>query len=118
MPRLLKYTLRAILSILLLAVLGIAIARLNTWRTEDQMAAVLAPANGRMVETGEGAIHVSIWGEESAPAVLMTHGMAAWGGLWEETALALAKNGYRVIALGQPPFGEIRISPGAGRLQG
>jgi pimeloyl-ACP methyl ester carboxylesterase len=50
-------------------------------------------------------MHVSIWGEKHATPVVMTHGMAAWGGLWKETAIELAKNGYRVIAVDQPPFG-------------
>ena len=35
----------------------------------------------------------------------MTHGMAAWGGLWKLTGEALAARGYRVIALDQAPFG-------------
>ena len=35
----------------------------------------------------------------------MTHGMAAWGGLWIETAEALAAKGYHVIAVDQSPFG-------------
>ena len=86
---------------ILLAVIGF---RAAAWWRETAAAETLAPANGQFVETALGRIHVSIWGAENAKTVVMTHGMAAWGGLWQETAEAL-KGEYRVIAVDMPPFG-------------
>lgn len=72
---------------------------------ETHEAAALAPANGAFAETSYGKVHVSYWGEPAGKPVVMTHGMAAWGGLWKLTGEALAARGYRVIALDQAPFG-------------
>ena len=72
---------------------------------ESQPASALKPENGQFVETAGGRIHVSVWGAPDALPVLMTHGMAAWGGLWEDTAQQLAGRGYRVIAMDLAPFG-------------
>lgn len=87
---------------ILLALIGF---RANAWWQETEQAEALAPANGRFVETGLGRIHVSIWGAGNSRTVVMTHGMAAWGGLWQETAEALQAAGYRVVAVDMPPFG-------------
>ena len=72
---------------------------------ENQPASALKPENGQFVGTAEGRIHVSIWGPPGGRPVLMTHGMAAWGGLWADTAQHLAGRGYRVIAMDLAPFG-------------
>ncbi|MDF2373810.1 MAG: alpha/beta hydrolase [Rhizobiaceae bacterium] len=93
----------SVLLIVALAVLGGF--RLHAWQQEAKSADQMAPTNGKFVETPYGKIHVSIWGEADGQPIVMTHGMAAWGGLWEETAITLAKNGYRVIAVDQAPFG-------------
>ena len=87
---------------ILLAVIGF---RAAAWWRETAAAETFAPANGRFVETALGRIHVSIWGAENAKTVVMTHGMAAWGGLWQETAEALQAAEYSVIAVDMPPFG-------------
>jgi pimeloyl-ACP methyl ester carboxylesterase len=98
------------LSKLLLALLAIVIVCLAGFRIaaalrETETAESLAPDNGRFVDTDYGKIHVSLWGNESAPPVLFTHGMAAWGGLWRDVAEHVVSQGYRVIALDQAPFG-------------
>lgn len=87
---------------ILLAVIGF---RTSAWWREAADPEMLAPANGRFVQTSLGTMHVSVWGDKSPKTVVMTHGMAAWGGLWEETAEVLQTNGYRVIAVDMPPFG-------------
>jgi pimeloyl-ACP methyl ester carboxylesterase len=74
------------------------------WR-EQALPQDLAPPNGTFVATASGRIHVSVWGPETGPPVVFTHGMAAWGGLWSETAERLATKGYRIYAIDQPPFG-------------
>lgn len=105
MIRLMRVLFRLSLAFLALIVVALVVFRINAWWQETEAADALRPENGRFVETAEGRMHVSLWGEEGSIPVVMTHGMAAWGGLWEETAEHLAANGYRVIAVDQPPFG-------------
>ncbi len=88
-----------------LAALALAGFRAAAFSRETSEAAELAPANGAFADTSFGKVHVSYWGEEDGTPVVMTHGMAAWGGLWKLTGEALAARGYRVIALEQAPFG-------------
>jgi pimeloyl-ACP methyl ester carboxylesterase len=91
-------------------VLAIIVVALGSFRVasafrESKTAEQLAPENGRFVATSYGRIHISEWGDTNNKTVFMTHGMAAWGGLWSETATFLASNGYHVIAIDQAPFG-------------
>jgi len=79
--------------------------QLNARLTERKSANELTPDNGRFINTQLGRTHVTEWGRAEAPPIVMTHGMAAWGGLWEDTAIYLGENGYRVIAIDLPPFG-------------
>lgn len=72
---------------------------------ETETAEASAPANGRFVATTQGRIFVTETGSSSDRPVLLIHGSGAWGGLWSETAMALAQKGYRSIALDLPPFG-------------
>lgn len=103
--RFLRIISKTVLLILFL-VIAVAVAlRISAALRESSTASVLAPTNGQFVSTSEGVLHVSIWGAENKTTVLFTHGMAAWGGLWTETAEELSNNGYRVIAIDQPPFG-------------
>jgi pimeloyl-ACP methyl ester carboxylesterase len=90
---------------LVLAALTLAGFRAAAVLRETGEAADLAPANGAFADTSFGKVHVSYWGNAAGTPVIMTHGMAAWGGLWKLTAEALAGRGYRVIALDQAPFG-------------
>ncbi|AKH99991.1 putative hydrolase or acyltransferase of alpha/beta superfamily [Hoeflea sp. IMCC20628] len=94
-----------LVAIIILAMLVLAGFRMSAWWRETAAAEALAPVNGQFVETGLGTIHVSVWGNDNPKTVVMTHGMAAWGGLWQETAEVLQSAGYRVIAVDMPPFG-------------
>ena len=105
MAKLFRYLTRTLLALLIAIVIALGAFRVNAFLQEGETAAALKPDNGRFVETSLGTLHVTIWGDGNAIPVVMTHGMAAWGGLWEETAETLAKEGYRVIAVDQPPFG-------------
>lgn len=100
-----KNLFRLIIALPLLIVVVLVGFRIYAWTHETKSAAALAPQNGRFIKTEKGTVHVSIWGDENDIPVVMTHGMAAWGGLWEETARELANNNYRVIAIDQTPFG-------------
>lgn len=95
----------SLIAVILVAMLLVAGFRTSAWWRETAAVEALAPANGRFVETSLGTIHVSVWGDDNPKTVVMTHGMAAWGGLWEQTAEALQTAGYRVIAVDMPPFG-------------
>ncbi len=101
MKKLFKFA--AVLPLLLIATL--ALFRLLAQLRETEMPQTLAPANGQFIHTTYGAVHINEWGSANKPVVVMTHGMAAWGGLWKETAEFLAANGYHVIAFDQAPFG-------------
>ena len=90
---------------LVLAALMLTGFRAAAWLRETGEAAGLAPENGAFADTSFGKVHVSYWGDAAGTPVVMTHGMAAWGGLWKLTGEALAARGYRVIALDQAPFG-------------
>lgn len=79
--------------------------RINAWVQETSTVADLRPTNGQLVETSYGKMHVSVWGDKAGKPVILTHGMAAWGGLWTQTAEQLAGAGYQVFAVDQPPFG-------------
>jgi pimeloyl-ACP methyl ester carboxylesterase len=92
-------------TLLTLVLLALAGFRAAAAMRETQDAVALLPANGQLVQTSFGEIHVSHWGPKTGKPVLMTHGMGAWGGLWVATAEALAAKGYHVIALDQAPFG-------------
>lgn len=103
--KLLRKSIVATLGLLLfLALVGSAF-QLNARLTERYSAQEIAPSNGRFVSTNMGELFVSIYGKDTGRPVIMTHGMAAWGGLWAQAAEVLAKNGYYVLAVDLPPFG-------------
>ncbi len=105
MRKFVSFSVKMIAGLLLLIVLALGGFRLAAHFRETDEASALAPPNGQFVESSFGRLHVSLWGDPDGKPVIMTHGMAAWGGLWRETAQALASKGYRVIALDQAPFG-------------
>ena len=105
MHRFLKLIAKTAVGLLLLVAVTLAAFRFTAYFRETMPPESLVPANGRFVSTSYGKIHVSIWGNDQDPSVLMTHGMAAWGQLWRDVAEDLAAKGYRVIALDQAPFG-------------
>lgn len=69
------------------------------------------PSDGRLVPTSDGAIFAQIRGPETAKAVLLLHGTAAWSGFWQDIAVRLAADGFRTIAIDLPPFGYSDRSP-------
>lgn len=93
------------LGVFVLVFIVLGFFRISASLRESATAESIAPKNGRFIVTDYGKIHVSLWGDEAAPPVLFTHGMAAWGGLWRDVAEHISAQGYRVIALDQAPFG-------------
>jgi pimeloyl-ACP methyl ester carboxylesterase len=91
-----------LLAVPLLAMLVFYLAAL---RRETNVAADLAPATGRLVETPRGRIFVQEKGPPTGIPVILIHGTAAWSELWRETIDHLANQKFRVIAVDLPPFG-------------
>ena len=97
--------LRVLVAIVLIIAMVIIGFRLAASFREEQTADAAAPTAGRFITTEKGRIFVSLAGPLKGKPVVLIHGSGAWGGLWAETSNALAKAGYRAIALDLPPFG-------------
>lgn len=98
---------------LLLAVAGLVVlvaeVLLLSWAralwVEDLEAREAAPRQGRWVRADDVDMYVQEFGDPQAPPLVLTHGTGAWAGTWDQNVQALAKAGYRVIAVDLPPFG-------------
>jgi pimeloyl-ACP methyl ester carboxylesterase len=104
-----RWIVTGLLAIVMLCVLVLAAFRVAAAMREQ--GPVAPPAQGRMVETGDGAMFVQTRGPETGAPVMLVHGTAAWSGFWSETADALAARGFRVYAIDIPPFGFSSRSP-------
>jgi pimeloyl-ACP methyl ester carboxylesterase len=103
--KILRWSSRALLVLLLLAVAIIATFRVAAAVRETGIRAQLAPSTGRLVPTSSGGVFVQEKGPADGIPVVLFHGTAAWSELWRRTADRLASAGFRVIALDLPPFG-------------
>lgn len=83
----------------------ILFSRLYVFYQEDDFTKNIAPNEGQFISIGTKSVYIQVFGKEKAQPLLLIHGTAAWSGLWKETALILAKKGYRVHALDLAPFG-------------
>ena len=101
--------LAALLSLLLVAALGVAgwlgYATLKRSQRERMTIESLAPPGGRWVDVGDSRLFVQEWGPPSGPVLLLAHGTGAWSGTWFDLPAALAAAGWRVVAVDLPPFG-------------
>ena len=108
--------LRFLTRLFLVALIAAVAASVAFWvmanRREVRSAEALALPESRLVETVHGAIHVLEDGPSNGVPVLLVHGSVGWAGLWRDTMAALAKQGYRVIALDLPPMGLSERFPG------
>jgi pimeloyl-ACP methyl ester carboxylesterase len=104
-PKLLRWSTKSLLVLLLLAVAVIAAFRLAASIRETGIRAELAPSTGRLFTTGSGRVFAQEKGPSDGIPVVLFHGTAAWSELWSRTIDALASAGFRVIALDLPPFG-------------
>jgi pimeloyl-ACP methyl ester carboxylesterase len=55
------------------------------------------PRRGRVLDLSEGETYVRLDGPEDGPPVLLVHGLAAGGFVWDTVAARLARAGFRVI---------------------
>jgi pimeloyl-ACP methyl ester carboxylesterase len=107
--RVLIRLLLGLLTLLLLAALGVAgwlgYATLKRSQRERMTIESLAPPGGHWVDVGDSRLFVQEWGPADGPLLLLAHGTGAWSGTWFELPAALAGAGWRVIAVDLPPFG-------------
>lgn len=95
-------TLTAILTLLLAVILFFYIqANVRETKTREEA----APPTGQFVQAGDVELFIQEIGPVDGQPILFIHGTAAWSELWRETMTALAKAGYRCIAIDIPPFG-------------
>lgn len=99
-----KWFFRIVFGLFLLVFIALCVFRGAAILRETQTLADIRPDTGRIVETRLGGIFVTTTGQGGTP-LIMTHGTGAWGGLWQETADALAGAGYVANAMDLPPFG-------------
>ena len=64
-----------------------------------------APKPGRWLRAHDVDMYVQEFGDPYAPPLVLTHGTGAWAGTWDQNVQAIARAGYRVIAVDLPPFG-------------
>jgi pimeloyl-ACP methyl ester carboxylesterase len=103
--RILRWSARGLVVIVLIAVVAVAVFRLAAVNRETGARDTLAPSTGRLVATSSGAVFLQEKGPPGGVPVVLFHGTAAWSELWRRTIDALASAGFRVIALDLPPFG-------------
>lgn len=98
----------ALLILVALIIVGFRLAA--SWR-ETGSVAELRPADGRLVATEAGQLHVIDLGPRDGPALLFLHGAGAWAGLWRPVLQQMADEGFRAIAVDMPPFGFSQRDP-------
>jgi pimeloyl-ACP methyl ester carboxylesterase len=92
-------------SLLMLLVMLVDLSWARALWVEDKTAREVAPKQGRWVRAHDVDLYVQEFGDPAAPPLVLTHGTGAWSGTWESNVSAMAKAGYRVIAIDLPPFG-------------
>jgi pimeloyl-ACP methyl ester carboxylesterase len=74
-------------------------------RRETKTPAEAAPVYGHFATVDDTQIFYQEDGPISGQAILLVPGTGAWSEIWRETMTALAKSGFRAIAIDVPPFG-------------
>jgi pimeloyl-ACP methyl ester carboxylesterase len=88
-----------------IAAIALTIFRWQADARETRIAAEAAPPSGRYVRAHDIDMFVQEEGPADAPAVVFIHGTGAWSETWRPTLKAVAKAGFRAIAVDLPPFG-------------
>jgi pimeloyl-ACP methyl ester carboxylesterase len=88
-----------------IAAIALAILRWQADGRETRIATEAAPPSGRYVRAHDIDMFVQEEGPADAPAVVFIHGTGAWSETWRPTLKAVAKAGFRAIAVDLPPFG-------------
>jgi pimeloyl-ACP methyl ester carboxylesterase len=103
--KMLRWSAKTLIAILLLAAATIVTFRLAASMRETVTRTELAPSTGHLVSTSSGGVFIQEKGPTDGIPVVLFHGTAAWSELWRRAIDALAAAGFHVIALDLPPFG-------------
>ncbi len=103
--KLLRWLLGGAAIVLVVAAIALAIFRWQADGRETRIATEAAPPSGRYVRAHDIDMFVQEEGPADAPAVVFIHGTGAWSETWRPTLKAVAKAGFRAIAVDLPPFG-------------
>ncbi|HTD90895.1 MAG TPA: alpha/beta hydrolase [Burkholderiales bacterium] len=101
----LRWLLGIAVAVLGVAVVALAVFRWQAHERETRLSAEAAPPSGRYARADDINMFVQEEGPADAPAVVFIHGTGAWSETWRETLKAVAKAGFRAIAIDLPPFG-------------
>lgn len=91
--------------LLLSAAAVLTFFRWDASERESHSAVQLAPVTGRFVPAADISMFVQEQGGNDAMAVVFIHGTGAWSEAWRDTLNAVARAGFRAIALDLSPFG-------------
>jgi pimeloyl-ACP methyl ester carboxylesterase len=100
-----RWTARVLALVVLLAATIAILFRIATALREGQTVQQAAPSSGRHVVAGDLKMFVQEAGPPTGRPVVLVHGTGAWSEIWRETMTALARVGFRAIAIDVPPFG-------------
>lgn len=89
----------------LLAVCAASIANYAARARERDAAASAAPPGSRFVRAADVSMLIQERGPATGEPIVFVSGLGAWSATWLPTMDALARAGYRTIALDLPPFG-------------
>ncbi len=101
----LRFLYRLLLAISLTAAAAVIAFRVAAMNREVATASELLLPESRVVETDHGNIHALEVGPADGVPVLLIHGSVGWSGLWRDTLVYLAGEGYRAVAMDLPPMG-------------
>jgi pimeloyl-ACP methyl ester carboxylesterase len=78
----------------------------RTHLVEDQTPEQTARgSNNRWVQAHDVKLHLTEYGDPAAPLLIPVAGTGAWAGTWVSNVDAMARGGWRVVAIDLPPFG-------------
>ena len=94
-----------VLGAVALVAIALVAFRLLAHARESTPREALMPPGARHVRAGDIDMLVQEAGPPTGRIVVLVHGTGAWSESWRDTIDALARGGYRVIAVDLPPFG-------------
>src|SRR5262249_53432848 len=99
MMRALRWVGRITLGAIVLVALALAVFRASAYVRERATREALLPEASRVVRAGDVDMALQEDGPPMGRIVVLVHGTGAWSESWRDTIDALARAGYRVIAV-------------------
>jgi len=100
-----RFLLRGFVLLSTLLILFILVLTVASYLRENKGLDHLPFQGGGLVSTNDGQYYSIERGLPGNTPLVLTHGTAAWSGLWLPTMDYLGKNGYRAFSFDMPPFG-------------